>query len=787
MNPQEPQKTTMEHRFSWQITLLPIIFIIFTAGILSALDIFELQQEKEKQIAKATTEFINQQKKMAKDRVMRASELIQFQHNRTEELVRKRVKGRVDEAIHIANAFYERYHATLPREELEEQIKLLLSNAVFDHPDGYYFAVDMATEKIIIHKLDKLVGYSMSQHKDLHGNPVLSVQKKLLSRSDGAFQTVYFPKPTNPKKEFPKQLYIRYFKPFNWLIGTGEYLDDMEKRLQAYVLKRLKALYSGDNDYLFIKKMYNLEGGDGKPYASLILSSNPVHRPGQLLFDTDQDSKGKYFRKEILKLLYDQGEGFVDYWHPSPNHGHEVKKTSFFFYDKTWKWAIGSGFYYDILKKQLAKIGNRINERITKEIWLSIGITLLIIVIMSTIFFVISLSITRTINTYKTKLEQSQKMESIGTLAGGIAHDFNNILSSIIGFTELALVGVKKGSELEDDLHEVENAGMRAKDLVKQILTFARQSDEMVKPLQVSKIATEVIKFIRSSIPATIEIEQNIESDSFIMGSPTQVHQIMMNLCTNSAQAMEEKGGTLDVSVNDTAIGKMSLIPDLKPGEYIKTKVTDTGLGISPKHIHSIFEPYFTTKKAGEGTGMGLSVVHGIVESYGGKIIVDSAVGKGTCFTIYLPITKKKKVHINAVKEDLPTGNENILFVDDEAPIAKMGSKVLEQLGYSVATRTSSVEALELFKSKPQAFDLVITDMTMPNMTGDKLAIELMKVRSNIPVILCTGYSKKLSKKSTAEIGIKALTYKPIVKTDLAKAVRKVLDEAKEFTQKGLL
>jgi PAS domain S-box-containing protein len=387
----------------------------------------------------------------------------------------------------------------------------------------------------------------------------------------------------------------------------------------------------------------------------------------------------------------------------------------------------------------------------------------------------------RDITEYKkmeSQLIQSQKMESIGTLAGGIAHDFNNILSSVIGYTELALDGVDEGSDVEDDLQEVRKAGLRAKDLVKQILTFARQSDEVVKPIQVNIIAKEVVKFIKFSIPTNIQIKNKIISDSLIMGSPTQIHQILMNLCTNAAQAMEENGGILEVSVNDTTIDRMA-IPDLNPGEYIKIKVTDTGMGISPQHIHTIFEPYFTTKAVGEGTGMGLAVVHGIVENYGGQITVDSTIGKGTCFTIYLPISKKRKVYTRSEKEDLPLGTENILFVDDEASIAKMGSKVLEQLGYTVTTRTSSVEALELFRSKPQTFDLVISDMTMPNMTGDKLAIELMKVRSDISVILCTGYSKKISEESAADIGIKALVYKPVVKADLAKTVRKVLDETK--------
>lgn len=378
------------------------------------------------------------------------------------------------------------------------------------------------------------------------------------------------------------------------------------------------------------------------------------------------------------------------------------------------------------------------------------------------------------------KLMQAQKMESIGTLAGGIAHDFNNILSSIIGFTELSFNNVDKGSELEDNLQEVKLAGLRAKDLVKQILMFARQSEELVKPMKVSIIAKEVLQFMKSSIPSTIQINDKIVSDSFIMGSPTQIHQVFMNLCTNAAQAMEEDGGILDVGVEDTTIDKSSML-NLKPGKYIKIKIVDTGVGISPQNVHTIFEPYFTTKPVGEGTGMGLAVVHGIIENYGGQITIDSEISEGSCFTIYLPITKRRNIDTSTKKEDLPLGTENILFVDDEASITKLGCKILDQLGYSVTTRSNSIDALELFKSNPKTFDLVITDMTMPIMTGEQLAIELMKVRADIPVILCTGYSKKISEKSASKIGVAAFEYKPIVKAALAKTVRKVLDEFKNI------
>ncbi len=377
-------------------------------------------------------------------------------------------------------------------------------------------------------------------------------------------------------------------------------------------------------------------------------------------------------------------------------------------------------------------------------------------------------------------LRQAQKMEAIGNLAGGIAHDFNNILSSILGFTELSLDEVEKGSLIEDNLQEVYTAGIRAKELVGQILTFARQSEEKLSPVQVGLIVKEALKFIRSSIPTSIEIKSNIDSDSLILGNQTQVHQIIMNLCTNAAHAMDEAGGILNVNLRDIMVDReMGKKLNLNYGDYVELSVADSGAGIPPDIIDSIFEPYFTTKEAGKGTGMGLAMVHGIVESYSGKIFVETCIGEGTIFTIYLPVTHKRKRHRIYESEDLPVGTERIMFVDDELPIAKMGSQILQKLGYNVTTRTSSVEALELFKTKANDFDLVVTDMTMPNMTGEKLAIELMNIRNDIPVVLLTGYSNKISQEKAFERGFKAFAYKPIVKADLAKTVRDVLDKEK--------
>ncbi len=379
----------------------------------------------------------------------------------------------------------------------------------------------------------------------------------------------------------------------------------------------------------------------------------------------------------------------------------------------------------------------------------------------------------------ETKLIQAEKMEAIGTLAGGIAHDFNNILTSMIGFTELVIEDLEPESIMEENLREVLSGGERAKELVSQILTFARQSEENLEPVMVCNVVKEALRLIRSSIPSNIEIQSNISSKASIIGNQTQVHQIIMNLCSNAAHAMENSGGILRVDLSDLDVcstqGAETL--NLTPGNYLKLSVSDTGSGIPEEILNSIFEPYFTTKGMGEGTGMGLSVVQGIVEKYGGEIFVKRQIGRGTTFSVYLPASAPKEKDATKTLKKISTGNERILVVDDEPAILKMESQMLSQLGYKVTSQGSSVEALNLFKSKPQEFDLVITDMTMPQLTGDLLAAEMIKIRPDIPVVLCTGYSKHINEKSALKIGIKALVNKPVAKNHLADTLRKVLDE----------
>lgn len=377
------------------------------------------------------------------------------------------------------------------------------------------------------------------------------------------------------------------------------------------------------------------------------------------------------------------------------------------------------------------------------------------------------------------QLQQAHKMEAIGTLAGGIAHDFNNILGIILGNAELALDDISEGDRTHFNLEEIRAAGQRARAVVKQLLSFARKTELEQKPIKLIPVVKDSIKFLRSMIPTSIDIRQNIlATDETVLADPTQIHQVMINLCTNASHAMQETGGILGIEIESVLFEKQSDAPhpDLSPGSYVKLTVSDTGQGIPPELMDRIFDPYFTTKEIGKGTGMGLSVVHGIVSNCGGTISVESEVEKGTTFYIYFPVIEEESVIETETIEELPTGNERILFVDDDKSLIYACRYRLERLGYQVETKTNPVEALELFRSNPERFDLIITDMSMPQMTGDHFVEEILKIRPDTPTFLCTGFSEMIDEKKAKEIGATEYIEKPIDKRDLAIKIRSVLD-----------
>ncbi|MCM2284600.1 MAG: PAS domain S-box protein [Desulfobacula sp.] len=379
------------------------------------------------------------------------------------------------------------------------------------------------------------------------------------------------------------------------------------------------------------------------------------------------------------------------------------------------------------------------------------------------------------------QLQKTQKLEALGILAGGIAHDFNNILSGVLGYAELATLRLHSRDEIHKYLQPIIAAGQRAKRLVNQILAFSRQEKSKKAPIDLSRVIMESVDLIRASIPSTIEIKRDIKPNlGLVLADETMIHQVIMNLCTNAYHAIEKKGraGTLEVLLERITITNKDCLsfPELIPGRFLKLIVADTGHGMDKETITRIFDPYFTTKASGEGTGLGLSVVHGIIKSHGGAIRVYSELDVGTTFHVLFPMEETTSEEPAQTFESLPNGNECLLLVDDEELLLNLGKEFLEGLGYQVETRASSIDALEAVRARPEKFDLIVSDLTMPHMPGDIFAKEVKKLRPNLPVILCTGYSDRIDQDMFREIGIKDFLMKPVLLHELAASVRKILD-----------
>jgi PAS domain S-box-containing protein len=377
------------------------------------------------------------------------------------------------------------------------------------------------------------------------------------------------------------------------------------------------------------------------------------------------------------------------------------------------------------------------------------------------------------------QIVKMQRIEALGTLAGGIAHDFNNVLTIILGNAELALDELPADSPLGEHILEILQSGRRARDMIKRILAFSQSEELQRLPMKVQPIVSEVVQLLRSSLPATIKVCEHIASEGISFVDPTQIHRIVMNLCTNAYHAMRESGGLLEIGIKDVMIDDLhaSRYLGVQPGPYVRISVSDNGCGIKKEVMGRIFEPYFTTKEVGVGTGMGLSVVHGIVKAHYGAVTVYSEPGKGSTFHVYLPRTEGTDATTATEEEELLLrGTERILFVDDEKAIVDLGREMLGNLGYTVTTKTDSLEALKLFRSHPDQFDLVITDMTMPNMTGARLSKEIMETCPDMPIILCTGFSELITEGNAKEMGIRGFVMKPFVKSELVQLMRRLLD-----------
>ncbi|MFC1811331.1 cache domain-containing protein [Thermodesulfobacteriota bacterium] len=1002
------------------------------------------------------TEYIEFHESMVKNEVEKVIDFISYKHSQVEARLKQDIKNRTYEAYEIAMNIYKENKGDKSSSEIEKMAKDALRPIRFNNGRGYFFATELNGVERLFADRPELEGKNLIGMQDTKGKFVIKDMIDIVKDRTEDFYEYTWTKPNAKGKDFPKIAFVKHFEPFDWFIGTGEYLDDVDEDIQKEVLNRIEQIRFGKNGYIFAGSW------DG------LTLSGPAK--GKNMYDVTDANGVKIVQKLIAYAK--TGGGFVRYVMPGLDGKKSAPKISYADGINAWKWYVGAGVYIDEIDQVIAKKKIQLQEEVRFQV-LKITATLIALIVFTTIIgkftsskakksfevflsffekaaaesasidenevyfsefsklassanqmvadrkhsetalkeseerlrsfydaafegiaiteqgkfidlnsrfaeifgyeydeligravmelvaeedrelvsghirsdfqepyehkalhkdgsilFVevqgrqaqfhgrpvrvtaihdiserkrsenairesenkfrtlfefapdvyylhdmnghfidgnktaenllgykkeeligknlfeldllseeglkkaaeniaenlagkltgpdeyilkdkfgrqivveiraipidyggqnVVLGIARDISERKraeeerkrleTQLAQAQKMESIGTLAGGVAHDFNNILSPIILHTEMMLEDTPAENPLRLNLEEIHSASMRARDLIKQILTFSRQTEKERIPLILDSIIREAIKMLRSSLPSTVEIRQNIESGvGPVLADPTQIHQIMLNLCTNAAHAMREKGGILEASLVDVDLNPEDTahIPDLEPGQYVKLTVSDTGAGMESSVKERIFEPYFTTKEKGEGTGLGLSVVHGIAKSYNGAILVDSEPGKGTTFQIFLPQTKRRISSKSASAVQYSGGNERVLLIDDERSMLTALQQMLERLGYTVDARMNGVEALEIFRADPGEFDLIITDYTMPEVTGADLAREVMGIRPDIPVILCTGYSDQMDEEKSKAMGIRAFVMKPIVMGEMAETIRKVIE-----------
>jgi len=660
-------------------------------------------------------------------------------------------------------------------------------------PEGkdYFWINDMHPKMIMHPYLTSLEGHDLTPYADPNGKHLFVDSVRIVVKKNEGYIDYFWQWKDDPDRVLEKLSYVKGFLPWGWVIGTGIYIEDVKHEIDR-IMKDLTHLFTGLLLVILIISCYisfqAVKSEKKRTEAEESLRESEERY--RLLAENATDNiwilqlssyKLSYVSPSIITVL-----GYT------PKEMQDLEFQDYLPEDMIQK-------VFNVIAEEIEQEGKPgIDPKRTRtiqveeikkdgyQIWVEIkacflrndeGIPDRV------------LGITRDITARKRlegQLKQSHKMEAIGTLAGGIAHDFNNILSSIMGFTELAKMATREDDMIQDNLDQVLSAGIRARDLVKHIMAFSRQSETKTESVSLTPLIKECLKFIRASVPKNINIRHSIKDSHLkVMADPSQLHQMMMNLCTNAAHSMKEKGGTLEfrhkaVDIHDTETLQLK---SLKKGTYLNLTIADTGSGIPKEITDKIFDPFFTTKKRGEGTGMGLSTVHGIVKAMEGQISVYTELGKGTTFQIFIPVydtalsDEKEK---SLATEKLTPGHGRILLVDDESSIVASAKLILESLGYDVVGVTSSVEALELFKFNPDSFDLVLTDLTMPDMSGIQLSKEILLIKPGIPVILCTGFSEGHTSQSVHDIGIFDMIMKPIISSELSDIVNRALHQKQE-------
>lgn len=763
------------------------------------------------------TAHLDNQKAMLRQQVGEVVKYVQYMHGRTEERLRSALVHRVQDACDIAGNIHSEYAGSRRPDEIQKMIRDALRPIRFNNGRGYYFAFSMDGIEQLFADRPELEGPNMLEVRGPDGKSVVGELIRLLAGRENAFHEYQWTKPDDTGLH-TKVAYVQRFEPYDWVIGTGEYLEDAEAEVRDEVLGRLVTLRFGGEGYFF---------GSTYDYEPLF-SNGVITRGTESLFDLT-DPHGVKIIQEHRKAVENPDGGFVEYAWRKLDAPTPVPKISYVRGVPEWRWIVGAGVYLDTIEEQIVQ--RQAAHRTRALDALRRGVLTLLVLLAAIIYWARRVagrtdqsiaalstffreaatasatidpdrlhfsefrSIARSANNMlaarieaeaalrdsQERLRQARKMEELGTLAGGIAHDFNNVLAGMVSYMEMASDSSESPDAAKQHIECALQGAERARELVRQILVFSRRSEHELVPLSIGPVVREAMAMVRASTPSSVTIEQSMNAaPDTVMGDATQIHEIVLNLCVNAVHAMADSGGLLRVETAnvDLPVPRRPDIPEgVKAGPFVELSVRDTGVGIEPSDQVRVFDPYFTTKGPDGGSGMGLAAVHGIVQGHGGFIELESEPGQGTVFRVYLPITDEAPEEaVSVVAQTTPRGHERILFVDDEVSLSRATGLIIKGLGYDVVVMNDSQEALELFRAAPRGFDLVITDQTMPKLTGERLAEEIQKLGTGTPVVLCTGDTYRLDAERTGRVGISFTAMKPLRKAELASLIRKAID-----------
>lgn len=755
--------------------------------------------------------FLATQKQALKNSVEEIISYSEYKRSLTRARLKQNIKNRAVEAWNIADNLYRNYNSKFSDKQVEQLIIEALRNVRYNGSRGYYFGFTMDGIEILFADRPELEGKNMLRMRDAHGRYVVKDMISIAEKSGEGFYEYHWTKPGLEGKDFPKISYVKYFKPLGIVLGTGEYLDDVEKDMQEEVILRLVNTKLGKKGYYF-----------AGTYEGIILSG-PA-RGKNMRHVTD--SNGLKVVEALIKLAKNGG-GFLTYEMPPIENHRQSFKLSYVNGLQEWGWYIGSGLYIDELEEMINQEVLQMLEKILFGILFVIIICLIIIAAQIYASRAMAGTIKKEFDLFKDffnnsidslskidisdinivefselakiankttdlrqktleenkqlekQLQQSRKLDALGRISGGIAHDLNNILTPIFGYTSILKENFDPGSKPYKHLENINKSVERGRDLVNQILSFSKKQPLERKLVSVSAIIEDIFRLVKSTVPSYIKLGMSVETDRNIFADVTQIHQVFMNLVNNSVQAISHGDGRIEINVKDVEIMQDShLSPILSPGDYVCLTIRDNGHGISEDTIANIFDPFFTTKQDKKGTGLGLSIIHSIIKKHNGHIHVSSVPDKETVFTVYLPVDHRE-MEIKEIKEkqseDVDACNGAILLVDDEEFILSSIGELLEMHGYRVFTASNSSEALDIFQSEGSVIDIIISDMNLTEESGDKLIYKLNKYRTHQKVILWSGYSDRINDSMLKTLNIDLLLYKPVKPDTLIQHVKKLL------------